>query len=40
MKNVENENIELQLLLEAIYLKYEYDFREYGFFDTSRDQEC
>ena len=30
MKNVENENIELRLLLEAIYLKYGYDFRDYA----------
>jgi chemotaxis protein methyltransferase CheR len=30
MKDKENENIELQLLLEAIYLKYGYDFRKYS----------
>ncbi len=30
MKDTENEEIELQLLLEAIYLKYSYDFREYA----------
>lgn len=30
MTTLENENIELQLLLEAIYLKYGYDFREYA----------
>ncbi len=30
MDNVENEHIELQLLLEAIHLKYGYDFRDYS----------
>ena len=30
MKNTESENIEIQLLLEAIYLKYGYDFRKYA----------
>ncbi len=30
MPNVENENIEIKLLLEAIYLKYGYDFRDYA----------
>lgn len=30
MKNGETENIELQLLLEAIFLKYGYDFRQYS----------
>jgi len=30
MKNIEDENIEIQLLLEAIYLKYGYDFRDYA----------
>ena len=30
MKNGETENIELQLLLEAILLKYGYDFRQYS----------
>lgn len=30
MANVENENIEIQLLMEAIYLKYGYDFRDYA----------
>jgi chemotaxis protein methyltransferase CheR len=30
MKNGEIEKIELQLLLEAIYLKYGYDFRDYA----------
>ena len=30
MNVVSNENIELQLLLEAIYLKYGYDFRDYS----------
>ena len=32
MKNtmIENENIEIRLLLEAIYLKYGYDFRNYS----------
>ncbi len=29
-QQIENENIEIQLLLEAIYLKYGYDFREYA----------
>lgn len=28
--NIENENIELQLLLQAIHLKYGYDFRNYA----------
>ncbi len=30
MENIENLNIELQLLLQAIYLKYGYDFRDYA----------
>ena len=30
MKNIDNENIEIQLLLEAMYLKYGYDFRDYA----------
>jgi chemotaxis protein methyltransferase CheR len=30
MPNVENEKIEIELLLEAIYLKYGYDFRSYA----------
>lgn len=30
MPNVETENIEIKLLLEAIYLKYGYDFRDYA----------
>ncbi len=30
MDNLENENIELELLLEAIYMKYGYDFRGYA----------
>jgi chemotaxis protein methyltransferase CheR len=30
MVNIENENIEIQLLLEAIFLKYGYDFRSYA----------
>lgn len=30
MENLENQNIELQLLLQAIYLKYGYDFRDYA----------
>lgn len=30
MSTIENENIEVQLLLEAIYLKYGYDFRDYA----------
>jgi chemotaxis protein methyltransferase CheR len=30
LKQKENEDIEIQLLLEAIYLKYGYDFREYA----------
>lgn len=29
-EKIENENIELNLLLEAIYLKYGYDFRNYS----------
>lgn len=28
--NAENQNIEIQLILEAIFLKYGYDFRNYG----------
>jgi chemotaxis protein methyltransferase CheR len=28
--NIDNQNIELQLLLQAIYLKYGYDFRNYA----------
>ncbi len=28
--NVENENIEIELLLKAIYMKYGYDFRNYS----------
>lgn len=28
--DIENENIEIQLLLQAIYLKYGYDFRNYA----------
>lgn len=30
LDDVENENIEIQLLLQAIYLKYGYDFRNYA----------
>lgn len=30
MNDVENQNIELQLLLQAIHLKYGYDFRSYA----------
>ena len=30
MQDTENENLELRLLLEAIYLKYGYDFRNYA----------
>lgn len=30
MKDPQNENIELQLLLQAVYLKYGYDFRNYS----------
>jgi chemotaxis protein methyltransferase CheR len=30
MDNFDNENIELELLLEAIYMKYGYDFRGYA----------
>ena len=30
MNNRETEDIEIQLLLEAIYLKYGYDFRDYA----------
>lgn len=30
MQDPQNENIELQLLLQAIYLKYGYDFRDYA----------
>lgn len=30
MDSIENENIEIQLLLKAIYLKYGYDFRSYA----------
>ncbi|MBF0117547.1 MAG: protein-glutamate O-methyltransferase CheR [Desulfobacterales bacterium] len=29
-ENIENQNIEITLLLEAIYLKYGYDFRDYA----------
>lgn len=29
-ENMDNEDIELQLLLEAVYLKYGYDFRQYN----------
>ncbi|MBU4209689.1 MAG: protein-glutamate O-methyltransferase CheR, partial [Proteobacteria bacterium] len=27
---IENENIEIKLLLEAMYLKYGYDFKNYS----------
>lgn len=30
MDDLENHNIELQLLLQAVYLKYGYDFRDYA----------
>lgn len=30
VKSMENEDIELQLLIEAIYLRYGYDFRKYS----------
>ena len=30
MKDVETENIEIALILEAIHAKYGYDFREYA----------
>ena len=30
LNNLENEDIEIQLLLEAIFLKYGYDFRDYS----------
>lgn len=30
LDNIDNQNIELQLLLQAIYLKYGYDFRNYA----------
>ncbi|MBI5416333.1 protein-glutamate O-methyltransferase CheR [Candidatus Poribacteria bacterium] len=30
MNEIDNENIEIQLLLEAIFLKYGYDFRDYS----------
>ncbi len=30
MNTIENENIEIELLLEAIYRKYGYDFRQYA----------
>lgn len=33
---IENERLEIQLLLEAIYLKYGYDFRSYAFTHTKR----
>ncbi len=33
---IDNENIEIRLLLEAIYLKYGYDFRDYSFAHTKR----
>ena len=29
-ENIDNQNIEIQLLLEAVYLKYGYDFRNYA----------
>ena len=33
---IENENLEIKLLLEAIYLKYGYDFRDYAVAHTKR----
>ncbi|CCH49950.1 CheR family methyltransferase [Pseudodesulfovibrio piezophilus] len=33
---IENERLEVKLLLEAIYLKYGYDFRNYAFAHTKR----
>ncbi|WP_300670692.1 protein-glutamate O-methyltransferase CheR [Desulfoluna sp.] len=33
---IENERLEIQLLLEAIYLKYGHDFRSYAFTHTKR----
>jgi chemotaxis protein methyltransferase CheR len=33
---IENERLEIQLLLEAIYRKYGYDFRSYAFAHTKR----
>jgi chemotaxis protein methyltransferase CheR len=33
---IENENLEIRLLLEAIYLKYGYDFRNYAVAHTKR----
>ncbi|SCY19103.1 CheR family methyltransferase [Desulfoluna spongiiphila] len=33
---IENERLEIQLLLEAIYRKYGYDFRSYAFTHTKR----
>lgn len=34
--DVSNEQLEIQLLLEAIYRKYGYDFREYSLAHTKR----
>lgn len=34
--DITNEQLELQLLLEAIYIKYGYDFREYSLAHTKR----
>ena len=36
MSTKENEDIEIQLLLEAIYLKYGYDFRDYSRISVKR----
>lgn len=36
MSNVNNENIELELLLEAVYRKYGYDFRSYSMASVKR----
>ena len=33
---IENENLEIRLLLEAIFLKYGYDFRNYSFASIKR----
>lgn len=35
-KRIENEDLEIKLLLEAIYLKYGYDFRDYAGAHTKR----
>jgi chemotaxis protein methyltransferase CheR len=35
-QQIENENLEIKLLLEAIFLKYGYDFRDYAVAHTKR----